>query len=56
MAKLQEEIVVIKVSKLIRDTDTSENNATVDKEFLTNLQEVVEQLAGTNALVEIQLA
>jgi len=51
MAKLQEEIVVIKVSRLLKD---SENESVIlDQDLLTNLETVVQELAGAGALVEI---
>lgn len=55
MAKLHEEIVVIKVSKMVRDNETSVDPLLTD-DTLSSLEEVVQQLAGTNALVEIQVA
>lgn len=56
MAKLQEEIVVIKVSKLIKDANINQENGVVDAEFLQTLEEAVQQLAGASALVEVQVA
>jgi hypothetical protein len=54
MAKLHEEIVVIKVSKLIKDDATAPvllTNPTIE-----SLEAVVAELVGANALVEIQVA
>ena len=54
MAKLHEEIVVIKVSKLIKDDATAPvllTNPTIE-----SLEAVVQELAGANTLVEIQVA
>ncbi len=54
MAKLHEEIVVIKVSKLIKDDATAPvllTNPTIE-----SLEEVVAELVGSNTLVEIQVA
>ena len=54
MAKLHEEVVVIKVSKLIRDDATAPvllTNPTIE-----SLEAVVQELAGANTLVEIQVA
>ena len=54
MAKLHEEIVVIKVSKLIKDAETAPvllTNPTIE-----SLEAVVAELVGGNTLVEIQVA
>jgi len=51
MAKLQEEILVIKVSKLLKDTD--HENVMITEDVVTALTSVVEELAGKNVLVEI---
>ena len=54
MAKLQEEVLVIKVSKMIRDTDVEAEILTA--ETVASLEAVVQELAGANTLVEIQVA
>lgn len=54
MAKLHEEVLVIKVSKLLKDSeDTSE---LLNNEVLQSLEAVVQELAGANTLVEIERA
>ncbi len=52
MAKIQEEILVIKVSKLLRDSDAEHTVLTDD--VTASLEAVVAELAGAGALVEIQ--
>ena len=54
MAKLQEEVLVIKVSKMIRDNDVEQ--AVLNAETVASLEAVVQELAGANTLVEIQVA
>ena len=54
MAKLQEEVLVIKVSKMIRDTDVE--TEILNTETVASLEAVVQELAGANTLVEIQVA
>ena len=54
MAKLQEEVLVIKVSKLLKDSDTE--SAILTKDTVASLEAVVQELAGANTLVEIQVA
>lgn len=54
MAKLQEEVLVIKVSKMIRDNDVE--TEILNAETVASLEAVVQELAGANTLVEIQVA
>jgi hypothetical protein len=54
MAKLQEEVLVIKVSKMIRDNETE--TEILNAETVASLEAVVQELAGANTLVEIQVA
>lgn len=54
MAKLQEEVLVVKVSKLLKDADNQE--ALLSAETLQNLEEVLQQLVGAGALIEINVA
>jgi len=52
VAKLQEEIIIIKVSKLLKDLADEEIILTTDT--MASLEAVVQELAGAGALVEIQ--
>lgn len=56
MAKIYEEVVVIKLSKLIKekDADGSVNIATND--ICEALQAVAEELAGAGVVVEVERA
>lgn len=56
MAKLQEEVIVIKVSRLVRDTDTDPSAILLNAGTLDSLEAVVQELAGAGTLVEIQVA
>jgi hypothetical protein len=51
MAKLQEDVLVIKISKLIKDTD--EEGTTLNADIISSLEAVVQELAGAGTLVEI---
>jgi hypothetical protein len=51
MAKLHEEIIVVKVSKLLKDTEQPE--PIMGSETVASLEAVIQELAGTNVLVEI---
>lgn len=54
MAKIHEEIVVIKLSKLIKDDDIGTEIVTTD--VITALQSVAEELIGTGVIVEAELS
>jgi hypothetical protein len=51
MAKLQEDVLVIKISKLIKDSEDAGTALTED--LVTSLEAVVQELAGAGTLVEI---
>lgn len=52
MAKLKEELVVIKLSKLLRDSDL-DSASIMDQQAVESLEAVVQELAGDKVLVEI---
>jgi len=52
MAKVHEQVVIVKLSKLVRDRD-SETNSLVDSEFLENAESLLQQLAGDALTVEV---
>jgi hypothetical protein len=54
MAKIHEEVVVIKLSKLIKDTDSNTTLAVDD--VVLALQSVVEELMGSVVVVEVERA
>lgn len=54
MAKLQEEVLVIKVSKLLKDNENT--TEIISNDVLQSLEAVVEELAGAGTLVEIERA
>jgi len=51
MARLQEEILVVKVSKLVKDNEHALD--IVDDGMLLSLEAVVQELVGKDILVEI---
>ena len=55
MAKLHEEVVIIKVSKLLKDSDTI-NPVLLTNPTLESLEAVVQELIGAGALIEITVA
>ena len=54
MAKIHEEVVVIKLSKLVKENDAGTEIATAD--IVAALQSVAEELAGASVVVEADRA
>ncbi len=54
MAKIHEEVVVIKLSKLVKDSDAGGEIATAD--IVAALQSVAEELLGDSVVVEVERA
>lgn len=54
MAKLHEEVVVLKLSKLLKETD--EANLLADNEFCSAIEQVAQELAGAGIIVEVERA
>lgn len=52
MAKIQEQLIIIKLSKLIKDTEESNDNI-VSTDITSNLEAVTQELVGKNVIVEI---
>lgn len=55
MAKIHEEVIVIKLSKLVRDSD-SVDPFLVSAEMCETLRSVSEELAGAGVVVEVEPA
>ena len=53
MAKIHEEIVVIRLSKLTKNTDEDAGPLT-NKDFSANLEAIVQELVGETVVVEIE--
>jgi hypothetical protein len=51
MAKLNEQVITLKVSKLLRDTDEAQD--ILPQEVVAQLEQIVGELAGAGVLVEI---
>lgn len=54
MAKIHEEVVIIKLSKLVKDADSASSIATEDT--IKALEQVAQELVGNSAVVEIEIA
>ena len=53
MAKIQEEIIVVKVSKLLKDAEQS--TRIMGPDAVASLEAVIQELAGANTLVELAI-
>jgi hypothetical protein len=51
MAKLNESMIVVKVSELLRDDQ--ETKTILDDETINSIEQVIQELAGPGKLVEI---
>lgn len=55
MAKIYEEVVVIKLSKLVKDKD-GDTHLIATNDVCENLQAVAEELLGAGVIVEVERA
>ena len=51
MAKIVEEIIIIKLSKLVKDKNSGEKLA--DTKNINNIEQVVQELVGDGVVVEL---
>lgn len=54
MARIVEEVIVIKLSKLVKDSEVTETVAT--PEVVASIEQVAQQLVGDGVVVEAQTA
>lgn len=52
MAKIVEELIIIKLSKLVKDNEQSRSH-TVNNDMLVSLEAVVQELIGSDVIVEV---
>ena len=52
MAKINESVLVVKVSELVRDNEDKPNP--LNEDMVNQLQAVIQELAGPQTLVEIE--
>lgn len=53
MAKIHEEIITIKLNKLVKNSDTLEASLS-SAEVLASLEQIVQELVGNDIIVEIE--
>lgn len=53
MAKIVEDVVVIKFSKIVKDSDT-ETTSIADSDVQAALEQVAQELAGEGVVVEVE--
>jgi hypothetical protein len=52
MAKIHEEVLVVKLSKLVKESDLTNNNI-VNEDVLFSLEQVAQELVGESVVVEV---
>lgn len=52
MARIQEQVLILKVSRLIKDRE-QESDLLVDSDFVANAESVLQELVGDNCTVEV---
>ena len=52
MAKIVEDILVVKFSKIVKDSDT-DNGGLINNEIKTALEQVAQELVGDSIIVEV---
>lgn len=55
MAKIVEEIIVVKFSKIVKDNQTNPTDI-VNSEVISALEQVAQELAGESIVVEVEKA
>lgn len=55
MAKIHEEVIVIKLSKLVKD-DAAVGDLLASQDTVSALEQVAQELAGAGVVVEVQTA
>jgi len=56
MAKIHEEVIVITISKLVKDSDATDAPDLANSEIITALGSVAEELFGNGVVVEVNKA
>jgi len=54
MARVQDAVIVIKVSRLLKDSEYNEAFDIINEEIIQSLEAVVQELVGKDTLVEIE--
>jgi len=54
VAKIQEEQITIKLSKLVKSSDTPQSDM-ISSDIISALEQVVQELVGDNIIVEISI-
>lgn len=54
MAKIHEEVVIIKLSRLVKNDD--KENTILTEKMNSEIEQVVQELVGDNVIVELEIA
>jgi hypothetical protein len=53
MARIKEDIIVIRLSKLVKDSDSQESSLVGD-DVTDNIEAIVQELVGDSVIVEVE--
>jgi hypothetical protein len=56
MAKIHEEVLVIKFSKLVKNDHDAQSGTIATEEIIAALEQVTQELVGDNIIVDVELA
>jgi hypothetical protein len=56
MARIHEEVIIIKLSKLVKDNEDVQDGSLSSIETITALEQVAQELVGSGTIVEIEKA
>lgn len=54
MAKIQEEILLVKLSRLIKDTD-EDNGTMITADLITGIEQLAQELVSSGVVVELDI-
>lgn len=54
MARIQEEIVLIRLSKILKNNQDGEEESLIDDDTITSIEQVAQELLGEKIIVEIE--
>lgn len=56
MAKIHEEVLIVKLSKLVKNDQSVDSGSIVSADVVTALEQVVQELVGESVIVDVELA
>jgi hypothetical protein len=53
MARIHEDVIIIKLSKLVKDS-TNDESSLIGKDTIENIEAIVQELVGDSVIVEVE--